>query len=64
MISNDPNQTLGCQVQIQDYNGRYWRYCHLVENSIQVTVGQNVGINTPLAQMGDTRKRNAVDTYI
>ena len=53
-ISNDPNQALGCQVQIIDSNNRYWRYCHLVENSIQVTVGQTVSQNTQLARMGAT----------
>jgi murein DD-endopeptidase MepM/ murein hydrolase activator NlpD len=56
--SNNPNQALGCQIQILDNFGRYWRYCHLVENSIQVQTGQTVGLNTPLGNMGDTRKRN------
>lgn len=56
--SNNPSQALGCQVQILDNFGRYWRYCHLVENSIQVQVGQNVNLNTPLGNMGATRKCN------
>lgn len=54
----------GCQVQILDNFGRYWRYCHLVENSIQVQVGETVGLNTPLGNMGATRKCNTEDIYI
>lgn len=54
-ISNNPNQTLGCQVQILGAtSGKYWRYCHLVENSIQVSVNDTVTLNSQLGRMGAT----------
>ena len=53
-VSNNPNQALGCQVQILDNSGRYWRFCHMVENSIAVSVNQTVTTDTPLGRMGAT----------
>lgn len=54
-ISNDPNQALGCQVQILgSTSGKYWRYCHMVQNSIQVNVNDTVSLSTPLGRMGAT----------
>ena len=54
-VSNNPNQALGCQVQIKGtVSGKYWRYCHMVQNSILVSVGMNVTTSTPLGLMGDT----------
>lgn len=52
--SNNPKQSLGCQVQIKGDSGRFWRYCHGVVNSILVSVGQRVDINTPLMREGST----------
>ena len=52
-INNDPNNRLGCYVIIYD-GTYYWRYCHLTENSIQVTVNQNVTKNTIIGRMGAT----------
>lgn len=45
---------MGCQVQIKGDSGRFWRYCHGVVNSIQVSVGQRVNTNTPLMTEGST----------
>lgn len=45
---------LGVQVQILDNDGHYWRYCHMVAGSVQVSVGQQVTTQTPLGRMGAT----------
>ena len=47
--------TLGNQILIEDQNGNYWRYCHMKEPTT-LNVGDNVGINTKVGIMGDTRK--------
>lgn len=51
---NSSSQALGTQVVIQADNGYYWRYCHMILNSIQVSVGQRVDINTPVGTLGAT----------
>lgn len=45
---------LGVQVQILDDEGHYWRYCHMVAGSVQVSVGDTVTTQTPLGRMGAT----------
>lgn len=45
---------LGVQVQILDNEGHYWRYCHMVEGSVLVNVGDTVTTQTPLGRMGAT----------
>lgn len=45
---------LGVQVQILDNEGHYWRYCHMVEGSVTVSVGDIVTTQTPLGRMGAT----------
>lgn len=52
--SNNPNQALGCNVLVQNNDGKYCRYCHMVLNSIQVRKGQIVDTNTALGIMGST----------
>lgn len=52
--NNTSNVALGVQVQIRDNEGRYWRYCHMVLDSLQVQVGDIVTTNTPLGRMGAT----------
>lgn len=47
-------QYLGVQVQILDNEGHYWRYCHMVEGSVLVNVGDTVTTQTPLGRMGAT----------
>lgn len=47
-------QALGVQVQILDNEGHYWRYCHMVEGSVLVNVGDSVTSQTPLGRMGAT----------
>lgn len=53
-LNNTTNVALGVQVQILDDEGHYWRYCHMVLDSIQVSLNQEVDINTPLGRMGST----------
>ena len=57
-INTDISQDLGVQAQILDNEGHYWRYCHMVSGSLQVSVGQQVALNTPIGRMGETRKCN------
>lgn len=52
--NTDTSQYLGVQVQILDNEGHYWRYCHMVAGSLQVSVGQEVTLNTPIGRMGAT----------
>lgn len=47
---------LGVQVQILDNEGHYWRYCHMVQGSVEVSVGDIVTTQTPLGRMGATGK--------
>lgn len=53
-INNTSNVALGVQCQILDNDGIYWRYCHMVLNSLQVQVGDIVSLNTPIGKMGET----------
>lgn len=53
-VSTNPNQSLGCNVLIQNNDGKYVRYCHMQLNSIQVRNGQIVDTNTALGIQGAT----------
>lgn len=57
-INNNTSEKLGVQAQILDNNGYYWRYCHMVEGSLQVKLGDKVNLNTPIRQNGSDRKCN------
>lgn len=51
--NNTTNVALGVQVQIRGDSGRFWRYCHMVLNSIQgIQVGQRVTKNTKIRCYG------------
>ena len=52
--TTNPNVALGIQVQILGASGRYWRYCHMIQGSVNVTVGQQVTTGTMLGYMGAT----------
>lgn len=52
--SNDPSNALGVRCYILDEEGHYWRYCHMILNSLQVSVGDEVDITTPIGTMGAT----------
>ena len=49
------DNTLGQQCQIYD-GTHYWRYCHMVLNSVPVQIGDYVNKMTKIGVMGDTRK--------
>lgn len=53
-VNNTSNVALGVQCQILDDDGFYWRYCHMIINSLQVNVGDRVTTQTPIGQMGAT----------
>ena len=53
-VLNSTSDALGVQVQIRDDDGRYWRYCHMVLNSITVGVGDRVTTDTQIGIMGTT----------
>lgn len=53
-INTNPNDSLGIYVLIMADNGNYFRYCHLVDGSVVVSVSQYVTINTKIGIMGAT----------
>lgn len=53
VISVSYDNTLGQQVLLYD-GTYYWRYCHLVLNSVPVQSGDLVTKNTIIGKMGDT----------
>lgn len=64
-VSNNPNQALGCNVVILDYaTNNYFRYCHLVLNSISVTAGTMVNTYTKLGKMGDTGNTTGIHLHL
>ena len=64
-VNTNPNNSLGCYVLIYDsLNNIYWRYCHMVVNSIQVSVGQQVTTNTPLGRMGMTGNATGIHLHL
>ena len=61
--SQGTSPALGNQVQIKDNRtGLYYRYCHMLYGSIQVSVGQHVDLNTKLGKMGNTG--NSTGTHL
>lgn len=61
---NNPNQALGIQVQIRDTDGKYWRYCHMVTNSILVSVGDIVLPDTQIGTMGTTGNSTGIHLHL
>lgn len=57
-INTTTDVALGVQAQILDSEGRYWRYCHMVEGSLQVKVGDIVNLNTVIRKNGSDWKSN------
>lgn len=53
-INTTTTPALGVQAQILDEDRHYWRYCHMVAGSLQVSVGQQVDLTTPIGRMGAT----------
>ena len=62
-IGNNPNASLGIQVQIQESgSGVYYRYCHMVQGSVTGSVGQSVNTGTKVGVMGNTG--NSTGTHL
>lgn len=53
-INTNPLNSLGVFVVIQATGGNYFRYCHMQENSVVVTLGQSVSTLTKIGVMGAT----------
>ncbi len=63
--TTNPNVSLGIQVQIRDSGtGVYYRYCHMVQGSVTVAVGQNVDTTTKLGVMGTTGNSTGVHLHL
>lgn len=61
--SQGTTPALGNQVQIRDNRtGYYYRYCHMLYNSIVVSVGDRVNLSTKLGKMGNTG--NSTGTHL
>lgn len=55
---------LGVQVLILSDTNEYWRYCHMVEGSVQVQVGDLVTIDSPIGRMGDTGHVSGIHLHL
>ena len=57
--------SLGWEVLIQESGtGIFYRFCHLVANSITVSVGQSVNTSTKLGVMGQTGNADGVHLHL
>lgn len=55
---------LGNQVQIKDRKtGNFYRYCHMLEGSISVNVGDIVNLSTKLRKNAEIQEIHQVHTY-
>ena len=61
--STGTTPALGNQVQIKDnITGNFYRYCHLLQGSISVNVGDSVNLNTKLRKNAETQEIQRVHT--
>ena len=56
--------SLGVQVLILANDNTYWRYCHMVEGSVQVSIGDMVTTASPIGQMGDTGNVTGIHLHL
>lgn len=63
-VTTDPTVALGIQVLILSSNNEYWRYCHLVQGSVQVQVGDLVTLDSEIARMGDSGQATGVHLHL
>ena len=62
---NGGSPALGNQVQIKDEKtGNFYRFCHLLEGSISVNVGDKVNLSTKLRKNAETQVIQQVRTFI
>jgi len=62
--NNSDDVALGVQTVILDNNNKYWRFCHMVLNSLQVQVGDIVTKNSIIGTMGDTGNASGVHLHL
>ena len=55
---------LGVQALILSSDNEYWRYCHMVEGSLQVAVGDLVTTASPIGQMGATGNVTGIHLHL
>lgn len=63
-VHSSPSGSLGCYVVIADTDGNYWRYCHMIDGSILVSVGDSVNTLTKIGEMGDTGQAYGVHLHL
>lgn len=63
-VTTDPTEALGIQVLILSTNNEYWRYCHMVEGSVQVEVGDLVTTASAVGTMGDTGNVSGIHLHL
>ena len=63
-VETDPNNALGIYVLILADNNEYWRYCHMVQGSVQVQVGDLVTTASPIGQMGATGNVSGIHLHL
>lgn len=66
VVSVIPTSTgaLGVQVLILSSDNEYWRYCHMVEGSLQVQQGDLVTTASPIGQMGATGNVTGIHLHL
>lgn len=52
------------QVLILSNDNEYWRYCHMVEGSLQVQVGDLVTTASQIGRMGDTGNASGIHLHL
>lgn len=62
--NNTDDVALGVQAVILDNNNNYWRFCHMVLNSLQVSIGDIVTKNSVIGTMGDTGNATGVHLHL
>lgn len=63
-VNLTPSASLGNNVIVQDTFGQYWRYCHMVTGSVQVSVGDTVTINSVIGTMGATGNVTGIHLHL
>lgn len=64
-VSNSTTEWHGNMVLIYDSStGYYWRYCHMVNGSISVALGEQVTTATKLGVMGETGRAFGVHLHL
>lgn len=63
-INNTSTPALGVQCLIKDNQNRYWRYCHMVVDSLQVQLGDRVTTNNVIGRMGATGNVTGIHLHL